>query len=146
MNKKVKALIAIGGTGGHVFPGINLAKHLSDKNYQIELITDKRGQTYLKEYKNFKISELPSSPIISNNILTFFSSSLFILYSIMRAIIFLLNNRPEIVFGMGGYSSFPLCVAAGILRIDLIIYENNLIIGKTNKYLLPFSKKNFCRF
>ena len=146
MNKKVKALIAIGGTGGHVFPGINLAKHLSDKNYQIELITDKRGQTYLKEYKNFKISELPSSPIISNNILTFFSSSLFILYSIMRAIIFLLNNRPEIVFGMGGYSSFPLCVAAGILRIDLIIYENNLIIGKTNKYLLPFSKKIFVAF
>ena len=42
---------------------------------------------------------------------------------------------------MGGYASFPICIAASILRIKFIIYENNLIIGKANKYLLPFAKK-----
>ena len=42
---------------------------------------------------------------------------------------------------MGGYSSFPVCIAAFILRIKFIIYENNLIIGKANKYLLPFTEK-----
>ena len=42
---------------------------------------------------------------------------------------------------MGGYSSFPMCVAAKILRIPFVIYENNLFLGKTNRYLLPFSKK-----
>ena len=42
---------------------------------------------------------------------------------------------------MGGYSSFPVCIAAAILRIKFFIYENNLIIGKANKYLLPFSSK-----
>ena len=42
---------------------------------------------------------------------------------------------------MGGYSSFPVCLAAYILRIKFIIYENNLIIGKANNYLLPFSNK-----
>ena len=42
---------------------------------------------------------------------------------------------------MGGYSSFPICIAASILRIKFVIYENNLIIGKANKYLLPFAKK-----
>ena len=42
---------------------------------------------------------------------------------------------------MGGYSSFPLCVAAKMLGIPVIIYENNLHIGKANKYLLPFAKK-----
>ena len=52
-------------------------------------------------------------------------------------------NRPLIIFGMGGYSSFPICIAAAILRIEFVIYENNLIIGKTNKYLLPFTKKLF---
>ena len=41
---------------------------------------------------------------------------------------------------MGGYSSFPICFAAFILRIKFVIYENNLIIGKANKYLLPFAK------
>ena len=42
---------------------------------------------------------------------------------------------------MGGYASFPICIAASILKIDFIIYENNLIIGKANKFLLPFAKK-----
>ena len=52
-------------------------------------------------------------------------------------------NRPTIIFGMGGYSSFPICIAATILKIKFIVYENNLIIGKANSYLLPFAKK-FC--
>ena len=68
-----------------------------------------------------------------------------IVYSIIRSILFLIRYRPKIIFGMGGYSSFPICIAAIILRINFIIYENNLIIGKANKYLLPFGKKIICR-
>ena len=41
---------------------------------------------------------------------------------------------------------FPVCIAASILRIKFIIYENNLIIGKANKYLLPFAKKIFVSY
>ena len=58
----------------------------------------------------------------------------------MRSIIFLTFNRPSIIFGMGGYASFPLCIAASILKIKYVIYENNLIIGKANKILLPLQK------
>ena len=47
---------------------------------------------------------------------------------------------------MGGYSSFPVCIAAKILRIPFIIYENNLYIGKANKYLLPYAKKIFISY
>jgi UDP-N-acetylglucosamine--N-acetylmuramyl-(pentapeptide) pyrophosphoryl-undecaprenol N-acetylglucosamine transferase len=47
---------------------------------------------------------------------------------------------------MGGYSSFPICIAATILRIKFVIYENNLIIGKANKYLLPFAEKIFVSY
>ena len=38
--------------------------------------------------------------------------------------------KPNLIIGMGGYSSFPICVAGYILRIPIIIYENNLIIGR----------------
>ena len=41
MNKKFKILIAIGGTGGHVFPGCHLAQHLIEKKFDVELVTDK---------------------------------------------------------------------------------------------------------
>ena len=49
MNKKTKVFIAIGGTGGHVFPGCNLATHLSEKNYYVKLITDKRVQKFIQQ-------------------------------------------------------------------------------------------------
>ena len=45
---------------------------------------------------------------------------------------------------MGGYSSFPVCVASYLLKIPVIIYENNIVLGRANKVLLPLSKKNTC--
>ena len=140
MNKKIKSIIAVGGTGGHVIPGLNLAKHLNEKNFSVDIVSDKRGEKYVKE-NYFKVFILPSSPVNTKNILTFLSSLLMILYSILRSFFFLIINRPKIIFGMGGYASFPICIAASILRIKFLIYENNLIIGKANKYLLPFAEK-----
>ena len=67
-------------------------------------------------------------------------------YSILRSIFFLILNRPKIIFGMGGYSALPICIAATILKIKFIIYENNLIVGKANKFLLPFAKKIFVSY
>ena len=48
MNKKFKITVAVGGTGGHVFPGLNLAKHLVEENYLVDLVSDFRGLKYLK--------------------------------------------------------------------------------------------------
>ena len=141
MNKKTKTIIAVGGTGGHVIPGYNLAKHLYEKNFSVDIVSDKRGDKYINKKNNFKVFILPSSRLNTKNMITFFISSMMILYSILRSLFFLIINRPKLIFGMGGYASFPICIAASILRIKFLIYENNLIIGKANKYLLPFAEK-----
>ena len=146
MIKKNKILIAVGGTGGHVFPGYNLAKHLEKSEFNVKLITDKRGSQYLKKIENLKFTSFPSSPIISKNIFSFLLSIITIIYSILISFVFLIFNRPAVIFGMGGYASFPICLAASILKINLIIYENNLVIGKANKFLLPFAKKLIVSF
>ena len=146
MTKKIKILIATGGTGGHVFPAYSLANHFVEKNYNVELITDTRGYKLLQNYKELKLIEIPSSPLIKKNIFTILFSFFIISYSILRSLFFLMLNRPRIIFGMGGYSSFPVCIAASILKIKFIIYENNLIIGKANKYLLPLAKKIFVSY
>ena len=145
MTKK-KIIIATGGTGGHIFPALSLANFLISKNFDVKLTSDKRGLEYLKENKNLYITEIPSSPIIKKNFLKLFISILIIIFSMIKSFIFLLSNRPSIIFGMGGYSSFPVCMAATFLGIKFVIYENNLIVGKANKYLLPFAKKIFVSF
>ena len=60
MNKKTKTIIAVGGTGGHVIPGYNLAKHLYEKNFSVEIVSDKRGDKYINKKNNFKVFILPS--------------------------------------------------------------------------------------
>ena len=141
MSNKKSALIAVGGTGGHVFPGLNLALHLIDKNYDVNVVTDKRGFKYSIPFKNIKIFILPSSPPIMKNIFTIIYSSILIMFSTFRSLIYLISNRPSIIFGMGGYASFHICIAAKILNIKFVIYENNFIIGKANRYLLPLTNK-----
>ena len=81
MNKKIKTVIAVGGTGGHVFPGSNLALHLIEKNYDVKLITDNRGNKFLKSFKNLNITIISSSPISKKNLLTKFYNILVIIYS-----------------------------------------------------------------
>ena len=142
-NNNKRIIIATGGTGGHVFPAYSLAKHFLADKVNVELISDKRGMKYLKNYRDLKITQITSTTILKNNIFQLLFSSLIIFYSIFRSFIFLLFNRPNLVFGMGGYSSFPVCIAAKILKIPFIIYENNLHIGKANRYLLPYAKKIF---
>ena len=88
MSKKIKALIAVGGTGGHVFPGCNLALHLLKKNYDVILTTDKRGHKFLQNFSNLDIHILPSSPINKKNIFSKIFSLITIIYSIFRSVFF----------------------------------------------------------
>ena len=145
-NRFKKIIIATGGSGGHVFPAYSLARHFIDNKINVEIISDKRGLRYLQDYDDIKVTEITSSTIFKKNIFQLLFSTLIIFYSIFRSFIFLFTNKPNLIFGMGGYSSFPVCIAAKILRIPFIIYENNLHIGKANRYLLPYAKKVFVSY
>ena len=139
MSKKI--IFAAGGTGGHIFPAINLMRHFFDKGYEVLLVTDARGNNFIKNYSEFKSYVLKVETPINKNFLKKILSFLLIFYSIIKSIIILKKEKPNVVFGFGGYVSFPVSFASKFFNLPLIIYENNMILGRANKYLSLFSKK-----
>ena len=146
MNSNKKVFIATGGTGGHIFPAYSLAKYLIQKKINVEIATDKRGLRFLKDYPEIRLRKIYSATIFKKNLIKSIFSLFVISYSILNSLIYFIFNRPNLVFGMGGYFSFPICLAAKLLKIKVIIYENNLVLGKANKYLLPFVDKIFIAY
>ena len=143
---KKKILIATGGTGGHVFPAYSLAKYFIKNQSSVDIVTDRRGFEFLKNYEGIKLKIINSETIFKKNPIIAIFSFIKINIAFISSLIFLFRSKPRIVFGMGGYSSFPVCLAAKILNIPFILYENNLIIGKANRILLPFSHKLFVSY
>ena len=141
MNKKI--IFSAGGTGGHILPAQNLMKHLSSKGYKVLLVTDKRGANFMNTNSDFNSYILKSETPANKNILKKFISLLIILYSVIKSVYVLNKEKPDLVFGFGGYASFPISVASKFFNIPLFIYENNIILGRSNKILAYFSKKIF---
>ena len=139
MNKKI--IFSSGGTGGHIFPTIGVMQYFLKKGYSSILVTDLRGNQYLKNNLEIKSYILNTdTPLNKKNYKKFFSY-IKIFLSIIKSLFLLKKEKPNLVFGLGGYVSFPISVAAKMLNIPLIIYENNMVLGRTNSYLLPFAKK-----
>ena len=106
------------------------------------LTTDERGKKFIDGKFVEKIKLIDSSPLNKKKLIFFLK----ILFATIKSIIFIFKTQPKFIFGMGGYASFPVCFAGIILRIPFIIYENNLLMGKANRYLAPFAKKIFVSY
>ena len=64
-----KIIFSTGGTGGHIFPAINLMKHFSEKGYEVVLVTDNRGNNFVNKYSKFKSYELSAGTPTNKNFL-----------------------------------------------------------------------------
>ena len=131
-----KILIATGGTGGHVFPAYSLARHFIKNRLSVDIVTDKRGFEFLKNYKDVRLKVINSSTIFKKNPLKIIISLIQIKIAFIRALFFLLKSRPKIVFGMGGYSSFPVCIAAKILNIPFLRWSNRAFLPEKSTFAL----------
>ena len=141
MSKKI--IFSSGGTGGHILPAINTMKYFANLGYDTLLVTDARGNNFLKNNIKFKSYIMNSDTLANKNFFKKILSLTFILFSIFKSIFIIARERPNLVFGFGGYVSFPISLASKFFNIPLVIYENNLVLGRANRYLLPISKKIF---
>jgi UDP-N-acetylglucosamine--N-acetylmuramyl-(pentapeptide) pyrophosphoryl-undecaprenol N-acetylglucosamine transferase len=139
MNKKI--LISTGGSGGHVIPATIIYKHL-ENNFDVSITSDFRGVKFLnKDEYNLKIFNVKP---ISKNLLIMPFDFLLVIISIFKSISFLRKNKINILISTGGYMSLPLCIGAKILNIKLLLFEPNMVLGRSNKFFISYCQKIFC--
>ena len=138
---KKKIIFSSGGTGGHIFPTISLMKYFFFKNYDITLVTDRRGSKYIDNNLNFRHFFIKTDTPFNKSLIKKLLAYIKIFFSLIKSFYILARIRPNLIVGMGGYVSFPICLASTILKIPVILYESNLVLGRSNKFLLSVCKK-----
>ena len=140
----LKIVIAGGGTGGHIFPGIALAKEFMkyDNEIEITFVGSNNGlESKVVPKEGFKFYPILAGGLVGKKGTQRWSSWLKLPASIGQSLSFLIRKKPDLVVGVGGYASGPLALSAGILRIPLVIHEQNAIPGVTNKWLGKIANK-----
>lgn len=139
MNKK-RIMLAAGGTGGHVLPAEALGRALTDRGYDLVLVTDQRGAAY----ETLSGSNIPVETISAKSLkpgLTEKVKAIFALGAgLVQSLKLVRRYKPVAVIGFGGYPSLPPVLAAQILRHITILHEQNAILGKANKLLAFYAK------
>jgi len=141
---KRKVVIAGGGTGGHLFPGIALAKALkrNDMTLEITFVGTKQGiESKVLPKEGFKLKTIISSGLLGKRGINRWVSWSKLPVGATQSICFLIRNRPNLVVGVGGYVSAPLVFSAWLLRIPILIHEQNAFPGMANKWLGKIADK-----
>ena len=138
-----KILICTGGTGGHIFPAISLAQYLEKKKFNVDLITDYRAKRFINNLNLRNITFINVQTPTGKKGLGLIYSLFLIFFSFLYSVFFLLFKKPQLIIGSGGYASFPVLLAAKLLKKKFVIYETNSVVGRVNKFFLNSSIKIF---
>lgn len=146
MTKPLLVVMA-GGTGGHVFPGLAVATHMRDKGWQVEWMgTSDKMEAQLVPKHGFTIHFIHISGLRGKSLLQKLLAPFRLLGAIFQALLLLTKRKPKAVLGMGGYASGPGGIAAWILRIPLVVHEQNAVFGMTNRYLAKLARYTLTGF
>ena len=145
--KRPTILVMAGGTGGHIFPGIAVAEELVKKGWKVHWLgTAERMEAEIVPKNGYPISFINIAGIRNKNWQTWLKTPFKILQSVMQSIRVLREVKPDVVLGMGGYASAPGGVAAWLLRIPLVLHEQNAVAGMSNRFLSHFARKTLSAF
>ncbi|HEX3916667.1 MAG TPA: undecaprenyldiphospho-muramoylpentapeptide beta-N-acetylglucosaminyltransferase [Caulobacteraceae bacterium] len=129
------AVVAAGGTGGHLFPAQALAQVLVNRGWRVVLATDERAQTLSKDFPAERRIPLSAATFKRGDVLGAPKAGLAILRGVMQARRELKALKPAIVVGFGGYPSLPALMAAISQGRRTIIHEQNAVMGRANRLL-----------
>ena len=139
---KLRVIISGGGTGGHIFPAVSIAKKLKEVNPETEILfVGAEGKMEMEKVprEGFRIVGLPivglQRQLNLKNIINDVQVPFRFVGSIAKARKIIKEFKPQIAVGVGGYASAPLLMAATRMKIPALIQEQNGFAGLTNKML-----------
>ena len=147
VNTKRPIMIMAGGTGGHIFPALAVANCLRDSGEDIIWMGTRSGlESRLVPAANFPIEWLTIEGVRGKSLVTKAVAPFKLILACLQAIKIIRKNNPKAILGMGGFASGPGGLMAWLLRIPLIIHEQNAVIGLTNKLLNKFARLKYFAF
>ena len=128
------ALIAAGGTGGHMFPAQALAELLLAQGWRVKLSTDDRGARYAGGFPEAVERQVVKSATTARGGLAGKLAAPFkIAAGVLAARRAFRRDRPSVVIGFGGYPTIPALSAAHLMGLPRMIHEQNGVMGRVNR-------------
>jgi UDP-N-acetylglucosamine--N-acetylmuramyl-(pentapeptide) pyrophosphoryl-undecaprenol N-acetylglucosamine transferase len=137
----MKVIIAGGGTGGHIFPGLAIAEEFKNRNERTEVIfvgTEYGIEARVIPREGYTIKFLRAEGIVGVSVLKKIRAIIKMFLSVIDSYRIIRTVRPDIVIGVGGYASGAIVFISSLMSIPTMILEQNSIPGLTNKILGKF--------
>ena len=135
-------LIMAGGTGGHVFPALALARLLRARSYEVIWLGTQRGlEARVVPAERIQIEWLSVGGLRGKGFMTLLAAPFRLALSLSQALRVMWRHRPVVVVGLGGFVTGPGGVAAWLTRRPLMIHEQNAVAGFTNRCLSHLARE-----
>ncbi len=140
-------LIMAGGTGGHVFPALALARLLRSASHRVIWLGTERGlEAKLVPQEGFPVEWLSIGGLRGKSFGTLLAAPFRLLRALWQALAVMRRHRPAVVVGLGGFVTGPGGLAAVLCGRPLVIHEQNSIAGFTNRCLAPLAREVLAAF
>ena len=140
----MRVLIAAGGTGGHIYPGIAVAKEIMRRDAASEVLfvgTSRGLETKIVPANGFQLSLINSAGLKNVGLAGKLKGLAVLPKSFLEAAELLREFKPDVVVGAGGYVSGPVLMTAAFMRIPTLVMDSNALPGFTNRRLAMFIDK-----
>ena len=134
-----KILIVAGGTGGHIFPALAVANECQNQSIEVHWLGSRVGLEQCLVSPHYPISYISMHRVRRSVWVAKLLAPMRLLTATWQAIRIVRKQKPDVVLGMGGFVSGPAGLAARLLRIPLVIHEQNSKAGYANRILMRFA-------
>lgn len=142
-----RILIMAGGTGGHVFPALAVARELRAEGADVLWLGTRSGlEAEIVPRAGFALATVAIGGLRGKGVLQWLLLPIRLGWAMLQALLIILRFRPMAVLGMGGFAAGPGGLMTWLLRKPLLVHEQNAVAGLTNRWLAALAGRCMVAF